>query len=404
MSKLFFLGLPAHGHINPTLGLVRELTELGEQVIYYSFDAFRSGIEAAGAEFRRYPLNPANFDANQITQDFAILYRTLIEAASKLLPGLLEEIQREKPDYIIHDSLAVYGKYAGLLSGIPCVNSVTTLAFPDRFYLLPPNILWSSIKLALFHPRNAYLGYSRHRKLIREMGITKANMLDAFMNKEELNIVYTSDELQPNRRFFGQEFLFVGPSISGRTASELDIKLKELLEMERPLIYISLGTINNHDFSFYHACLEAFADPNFSVLMSVGSAVDISGLEVPEHVVIRRSLPQLEILKRADLFITHGGMNSVHEGLWFGVPLILIPQQEEQRAVALRVQKLGAGMVLKRKGAGDITQAVHKVLTHPAYRLRSRQLGDGLKEAGGAPRAASQIKAYMMNRCVEERV
>jgi MGT family glycosyltransferase len=100
-------------------------------------------------------------------------------------------------------------------------------------------------------------------------------------------------------------------------------------------------------------------------------------------------------LKRAAVFITHAGMNSVQEGLYFGVPLILVPQQTEQSFVALRAEQLGVGVRLE----GDVTadrlrRAVKQVLEHPRFSEQAKKIGTSLREAGGYQRAVDEIFAF----------
>ena len=86
--------------------------------------------------------------------------------------------------------------------------------------------------------------------------------------------------------------------------------------------------------------------------MSVGEKTEISSLgSIPENFIVKNSVDQISVLQTADVFITHCGMNSVNESLYFGVPMVLFPQHSEQRIVADRVAELGAGIKLKRKKA-----------------------------------------------------
>jgi UDP:flavonoid glycosyltransferase YjiC (YdhE family) len=93
------------------------------------------------------------------------------------------------------------------------------------------------------------------------------------------------------------------------------------------------------------------------------------------------------------LFVTHGGMNSVHEGLYYDVPLVLAPQQTEQRVVSLRVEALGAGVMLRRQGPKTIREAAERVLGDGRFREEARRVGESLREAGGHCRAADEIEA-----------
>lgn len=113
---------------------------------------------------------------------------------------------------------------------------------------------------------------------------------------------------------------------------------------------------------------------------------------------MRPYVAQLEVLPKVDLFITHGGMNSVHEGLMAGIPLLVVPQQQEQAIVAAQVARHDAGIVLAgtQISADAIRQAVQKILANrDAYREAARKLGDTFRAAGGAKRAVDEIERYI---------
>ncbi|HMD81167.1 MAG TPA: nucleotide disphospho-sugar-binding domain-containing protein, partial [Anaerolineales bacterium] len=122
---------------------------------------------------------------------------------------------------------------------------------------------------------------------------------------------------------------------------------------------------------------------------------------VPDNFMIRSSVPQLELLQKVDLFITHGGMNSVNEGLNYGVPLVIVPQQIEQAFNGRLVARQGAGIVLADRppygnlNAGDLRRSADKVLADPTYRLNAERLRRSFHEAGGYQQAATVITSYL---------
>ena len=110
------------------------------------------------------------------------------------------------------------------------------------------------------------------------------------------------------------------------------------------MVYISLGTILKGAVSFFQNCIEAFRDENVDVIISVGKQFDIRKLKnIPENVHVYESVPQLTVLKMADVFVTHGGMNSVSEALYLGTPMVVIPFVSDQPVNAQCVEKLGVG-------------------------------------------------------------
>src|SRR5690349_9801237 len=108
MATLMAFLLPAHGHVNPTLPLTAELARRGERVIFYARESFRANIEAAGADFRPYD-DTHDFDPNaSVGGPFGLMARSA-EAAAAMLPGLLADARRDQPDYLLIDSMCLWG-------------------------------------------------------------------------------------------------------------------------------------------------------------------------------------------------------------------------------------------------------------------------------------------------------
>lgn len=163
------------------------------------------------------------------------------------------------------------------------------------------------------------------------------------------------------------------------------------------LIYISLGTVFNQAMDFYKLCFAAFAETEYNVILSIGSQTQIAELGViPANFIVRNYVPQIEVLQHSQLFITHGGMNSTSEGMYYGVPLIVLPQSADQPIVARRVAEIGAGIHLNQESltARDLREAAERVLQDAAIRKLSVEMGDSFRAAGGYHQAVEEIFAY----------
>jgi hypothetical protein len=221
--------------------------------------------------------------------------------------------------------------------------------------------------------------------------------------KGDINIVYTSREFQPETSYIDNSFRFVGPSILSVTRTETDFRW-DLLDPARTRIYLSLGTLYSDNVEFYRTVLTAFSDHPAQFILSMGRQTDIRDLEpVPDNFIIQPSMPQLELLQKVDLFITHGGMNSINEALYYGVPLVVVPQQIEQLINGRQVARQGAGVLLADKppyGRPDayvLRRGVEKILSDPAYRKNAERIGRSFHEAGGYQQAATEITARLDN-------
>ncbi len=385
MSKIVFFCIPAHGHTNPTLGVVRELVERGHEVWYYSYNLFREKIEAAGAKFvscddydLEHKLEPK--DAARIGKDLAFSTQTLVDTTLALDDMVCRDMERLQPDCIVADSMAVWGKVVALKLNIPFVSSTTTFAFNQH----SARIMKRSIK-ELFGMIFSMPRINKDIKRLQDSGYPVKSVLDIIQNEDKTDtIVYTSAEFQPCADTFPDKYVFVGPSV--RPATDRIEKKKE------KLVYISMGTVNNDMVKFYKNCISALEDSNYQVIMSVGNLVDIKSLgELPENISVHIHVDQIAVLTQADAFLSHCGMNSVNESLYYQVPLIMHPQTSEQSGVATRVKQVGAGIRLKKAGASDIREAIKQVLENSSYHNNAAKISEGFKKCPGVKGAADKI-------------
>jgi len=204
---------------------------------------------------------------------------------------------------------------------------------------------------------------------------------------------FTSRHFQPCAETFDNRFQFVGPSLALAGTSDA----KDERGRRSPVVYVSLGTLFNADTAFYRACFEAFGQEDIDVIMSIGTNVSEASLgQAPPNVVVRPHVPQLEVLGRASAFVTHGGMNSVSESLFQGVPVVVIPQMGEQEVVGRRVEEVGAGIYLAKRdvSAEKLRESVARRLADGRFREQAAVLRDSFRNAGGVARAADAILAF----------
>jgi len=390
MSKLLFVNGNLHGHINPTLPIVKELVRRGEEVYYFSTKEFQSKIVATGAIFMDY-----GEEFNQFIKDFqphgSHPFYTLMEYMLALnravSPIVLRQTEGMIFDALLHDVMFGGGNILAKMMNIPSIASCSSFVMEKP--PLPARMLEPG-----FHPQLDYL-YGTLNKVRTEWHTPDLQLSDIFFQHADRTLVYTSRRFHPLGESYNSSFLFVGPSIMDRE-EKLDFPINTSEGMK--LIYISLGTISNNCIDFYNKCLETFAGRNYQVVISLGNKTNVAALNsIPENFVIKNYIPQLELLKLADVFISHGGLNSVSEALYYGVPTLAIPQANDQPAVARRLTELGAGLELNMTEltSGLLLQTVEELLFNPDYKKQCIALGETFRQAGGYERATIEIIQYL---------
>jgi MGT family glycosyltransferase len=413
VSRLLFFGLPVSGHTSQALAVSKELLERGEQVIYYSAGALADDLRGAGLPCRLYRsvvlerLPSAPFTAN-----WPELW---MRATEDVLAEEQQRVRADNPDCILYDGLAVWGRCLSRLLGVPAVASISTLAFDARlmqeaaeFADAPAEAGSSRVRGTSVADRFAYLGALARAEEARErIARTYGVAMPApgfsgvfFEASEALNIVYTSRLFQPSAESFDSRFQFVGRAVFDMRRP-MDPGWSEIAHPS--LVYVSLGTIFNRDRDFFRMCFDALSEIDCQAVVSTGRGLTPEELgEPPPNVIVRSYVPQFELLERCAACITNGGLNTVSDSLYHGVPIVAVPSHAEQSLQSLRVERLGAGVCLRRTSLTRraLRDAVRRLLggARARYRQRSRRIGDSLRAGGGAKRAADCVQDFVRAR------
>lgn len=397
MGTLVYFSLPTHGHVNPTLSVIRELVRREQPVVYYSTEPFGHAVRETGAQFQPYS---ARFRMpKQGPGAFAQVSTTLeilLDLTRAVLTDHLAELRALRPTHIMYDSFAPWGRFAAQLLRLPSIASIPSILvnaeIDSRYGAIrgrPPE-----------DPRLTRQWYADFRSRchagLQRFGLPEppepAQLLQTY---GDLNVVYTSRAFQPLAESFDEgRFKFVGPCFEFRP--EAPPFPYERLD-GRPLVLVSLGTVYGNQPQFFRMCLEELADTPWQIVLATGDHFPTGqSRPIPENFIVRAMVPQIDILRRAAAFVTHGGMNSVQEALYHGVPLVMAPQAADQFWISARVQELGAALVPDpQPQSGAIRASVAQILSVPSYGAAAQHAGESLRAAGGHRKAADEIQSFV---------
>ncbi|MET3876907.1 macrolide family glycosyltransferase [Chitinophaga sp. OAE865] len=394
MSKVLFFGIPSHGHVNPTLGLVSELVKQGEEILYFSSEDFKDKIEAAGAEFIPYQedMDIFNMKTDNRPQNGAAgpvrPLQRIIASADKIIAGILSQIQGRKFDYIIHSAPFPFIKVIAPLLKLPTVSSHAVFAGLRQF-LKEDNTTGHKPFPGMQELMNSYAHVMQNISDTYSVQMP-TNFMQLIFNKGDINLVYTSRYFAPDADDFDSSFKFVGPPVSGRKEN-MDFPFEQL--DGKRVIYISLGTVfSNYNEDLYRLFFKSFADMD-AVIVMAAYQVNLSQLDIPGNFIVRNYVPQSALLKYTDAAITHAGMNSISDLIFSNTPFVAIPLGADQPLLAKRAEELGATISLDAQNLTPelLKQSIEKVLNDPAYRENIKKISDSFREAGGYPKAVEEI-------------
>ncbi|MEO0648321.1 MAG: glycosyltransferase, partial [Cyanobacteria bacterium J06650_10] len=343
------------GHLNTMLPLGRELLQRGHVVTLVGKWDVESKTKAAGLAFRaigeaEFPLGAMKDSLNQLGQlsDREALKYTvnlLSKSANVLLrdaPGVLKEIGVEA---LLVDQVSAEGGTVADYLGLPFITVCSAIAL-NREQSIPPYVTsWKYDPSRWGRLRNRF-GYKAFDRVVKPITTTineyrQRWALPAFANPNErysrlAQISQQPAELEFSREALPQCFHFTGPYHTPVGREVPEFPYDQLTG--QPLIYASLGTIQNRLIGVFQQIAEACSNLDVQLIISLGGSAkpDVLPTLAGSPLVVEYA-PQLDLLKKATLTITHSGMNTVLECLSNGVPIVAIPIANDQPGIASRV-------------------------------------------------------------------
>ncbi|QNE74063.1 macrolide-inactivating glycosyltransferase [Streptomyces finlayi] len=394
-AHIAMFSIAAHGHVNPSLEVIRELVARGHRVSYAipaTPGAFAEKVAATGADPVLYSsVLPVDGDPEAWGTELIDNIEPFLNDGIQALPQLAAAFAGDEPDLVLHDITSYPARILAHRWGVPAVS------------LWPNLVPWEGYEKEVGEPMTAELRqtergrayYARFAAWLAENGLGDLSS-DDFVARPRRALVLIPEALQPHAdRVDRTVHTFVGACQGDRADQG---------EWQRPagaekVLLVSLGSSFTKQPAFYRACAEAFGElPGWHVVLQIGAHVDPSELgDVPPTVEVRSWVPQLAVLRQADAFITHAGAGGSQEGLATGTPMVAVPQAVDQFGNADMLQALGVARHLPMEDANAATlrEAVLALVDDPRVAARAAAVREQMAREGGTRQAADLIEAEL---------
>jgi zeaxanthin glucosyltransferase len=410
--KIAFNPLPAPGHLNPTITLAKKLVSRGHEVVIVGHLDIEPFIEATGLPFIPccedvYPAGSIPKIIRDLSQmsprdasDYAI--RSLGIQTESMFKSMPKVFEREGIEAVVLDSYEVFGEILPLTMGMPYAQVAcaahfdfsggTPLCLFDSPFSTTPDAVDRNRKSAARIVKQ----YAEAHKGVWEQGTklgidwenpaaTFSNL--AFVTQMPLEFDFTEVKLCDS-------FRYAGPLHDGKRRTEIDFPWDKLTG--EPIVYASLGTVANGNIEVFRMIIDAVKrQKTFQLILSIGNTIAIEELgTVPQNAIVLRNVPQMEVLQKASLCVTHAGLNTVLESLAKGVPQVAIPITHDQPGVGARVtaKRTGTIVPLAELSVDRLSAAICEVMENPIYRSNARDFEKLIEQRNGVEMAADILE------------
>lgn len=394
-AHIAMFSIAAHGHVNPSLEVIRELVARGHRVTYAIPPVFADKVAATGARPVPYRSTLPGPDADPEAWGSTLLdnVEPFLNDAIQALPQLAEAYAGDTPDLVLHDIASYPARVLARRWGVPAISLSPNLVAWKGYEEEVAEPMWRE-------PRQTERGqayYARFEAWLRENGITEHP--DSFAGHPPRSLVLIPKALQPNAdRVDESVYTFVG-ACQGDRAEEGG--------WQRPagadkVVLVSLGSAFTKQPAFYRECVRAFGNlPGWHLVLQIGRQVTRAELgELPDNVEVHDWVPQLAVLRQADLFVTHAGAGGSQEGLATATPMIAVPQAVDQFGNADMLQGLGVARKLatEEATADRLRETALALVDDPEVARRLERIQAEMAQEGGTRRAADLIEAELPGR------
>jgi MGT family glycosyltransferase len=409
VSHFGVLSYKGTGHLNPLITLSRELVARGHRVTFFHDAELEARICPHGLEFCAITTSRKGsrerMDADRRKKPSSaiplLLYRIrrTINDMERFLRETPDVLTRAGVDALIIDELALAGPTIAEMLRLPYF--VISTSVPHNFgwsaprSIAPSKSIFTRVENALLEISVVRMRGPVRRRLDnfrRQVGLGPTRKIRQVF-PELAHITQLPQCLDFPRLGLSPTFHYTGPFVNEAARLLMEFPWDQL--DGRPVIYSSLGTTLKGESKIFYLIAEACNGLDVQLVISLGGRRDPEMFrDMPGSPLIVRDAPQLELLKRAAIVITHAGPNTVFETLMQGKPMIAIPKAFDQPAIAARLAWLGAAIVLQsgKSTAKDIRTALLLALSDPSFRNAALSIQAKILAARGLDRAAELIE------------
>jgi MGT family glycosyltransferase len=424
MAHYALVGPDDGGHLLSMGSLGKELVERGHRVTVIAREKAASLAEQFDLEF--HPWNADDIDWPSDTLNwmaFSLLgFRGTIdgrcwmrwqnEAILRLLPRLLRELA---VDGVLFDHVLPAGGTAAERAKVPFVSVCTALPWNEDASVPPSFTSWPYAD-DLWSVRRNRWGYAGWRWYIRPI----LNRINFYRRRWNMPLLSHIDQaLSPlaqisqlcvdydyPRRELSDVFHYIGSLTANREIKGEPPFLWERLD-GRPLVFASLGTVQAHaKLPVFQKILSGCADLDVQLVLAMGQTDEQEDSvreklgEIPDNAIVVDFAPQLTLLNKASLLITHAGVNTVLEAACRGLPVLALPRTCDQFGMGTRIRRAGVGLVtsFRRSTSDQIRRLVQKILAEESFRTQAGAMQEAMIAAGGVRRAADIAEEALLTR------
>ncbi len=402
--KIGFICINGPGHLNPMTALARQLQARNHDVVFlYSSDA--AGLPCVpGNEKDRY--NESRREVSKMQGEDALQFsvRVLLGRTEAILKSLPAVVQANGVDALVIDTIQFYAELGAMQLGMPYIHVSNALHLDFSGYTPLSLYDWPHQTTPSALARNRE-GVAKFAKIlenanegIRAYAESAGLEIDWESPSSTLSplasITQTPSAFDFESAHWPLQFHHTGPFHDGKGREKVDFPWERLTG--EPLIYASMGTRMNGRAEVFRTIVAAVAKhKGLQLVLSLGDQVNPEQIEpAASNAIILKRAPQLELLKRTSVCITHAGLNTVLESLAQGVPQVAIPVSYDQPGVAARIADKKTGVVtsLDKLTADHLSTLLNEVLNDSTYRDNARKLQKAIAKANGLSVAADLVE------------
>ncbi len=402
--KLGFICPNAAGHLNPITALARQLQARNHDVVFlYSSGA--AGLPfVPGPEKDHIEETIAEVSKLQGEEAFKFGISWLTKQTERILKSLPAIVQANRVDALVVDTAQFYVELGAMQLGLPYIHVSAAMHHDYTGYTPLSHNGWphQTTTAALARNREAVVKFVKLLETVNAGVRAYAERAGLEIDWEDPGSTLSplASITQVPRAFdfesshWPSQFHHTGPFHDGKGREQVDFPWERLTG--EPLIYASMGTVMNGRVDVFRTIVAALTKhKDLQLVLSVGGQVDSEQIgPVPKNAIIVKQAPQLDLLKRTSVCITHAGLNTVLESLTQGVPQIAIPVGLDQPGVAARIadKKTGVVISLDKLTAEHLSTLLDEVLTDSTYRDNAGKLQKAIAKANGLSVAADLIE------------